>query len=116
MTVNQKLYFNGDILTLENELYVEAVLVKGNQIAKIGSKEELLKFACENVELVDLEGKTLIPSFIDAHSHFSGYASSLTQVNLSECTNFEEIKEAIENFIAKNNVPEGKWIQAKLLR
>ena len=112
MTVNQKLYFNGDILTLENELYVEAVLVKGNQIAKIGSKEELLKFACENVELVDLEGKTLIPSFIDAHSHFSGYASSLTQVNLSECTNFEEIKEAIENFIAKNNVPEGNWIQA----
>lgn len=112
MTVNEKLYFNGDIITLENELYAEAVLVKDEKIYKVGTKEELQKEASENVELVDLEGKTLIPSFIDAHSHFAGYASSFTKVNLAECVSFEEIKEAIQNFIAKNNVPEGTWIQA----
>ena len=32
MTNNEKLYFNGDILTLEDELYAEAVLVKDSKI------------------------------------------------------------------------------------
>ena len=112
MTINEKLYFNGDILTLEDELYVEALLIKGDKIHKIGKKEELLKEASENVEIVDLQGKTLMPSFIDVHGHFSGYATSFTQVDLTECTSFEEIAEAIERFIKRNNIEEGKWIQA----
>lgn len=112
MAINERLYFNGDILTLEDELYVEAVLVKDGKICRVGKKEDLHKELSENAELVDLEGKTLIPSFIDAHSHFSGYASGFTQVNLSECTSFEEIAESIKKFIEKNNIPEGKWIQA----
>ena len=69
MHKNEKLYFNGDILTLEDNLYVEALLVKGNKICKLGKKEELMKEASEDVELIDLEGKTLMPSFIDVHSH-----------------------------------------------
>ena len=89
----EKLYFNGDILTLEEELYVDAILIKDDKIYKIGEKDELLKEASEDVELVDLKGRTLMPSFIDAHSHFSGYAISFTQVDLSEAVNFNEIKE-----------------------
>lgn len=110
--MKEKLYFNGDILTLEEELYVDAILVKDNKIYRVGTKEECEKYAGDNVELIDLQGKTLMPSFIDAHSHFSGYAMSFTQVDLSEATSFEEIKVSIENFIKKNNVPTGKWIQA----
>ena len=48
-----KLYFNGDILTLEDELYTEALLVKDGKIEKLGSKEDLLKITGENVELID---------------------------------------------------------------
>ena len=73
MTVNEKLYFNGDIITLEDDLYVEAVLVKDGKISKVGKKDDLLQCACKDVELIDLQGKTLIPSFIDAHSHFFCY-------------------------------------------
>ena len=36
MTVNEKLYFNGDIITLEDDLYVEAVLVKDGKISILG--------------------------------------------------------------------------------
>lgn len=109
----EKLYINGDILTLEdNELYVEALLVKGRKIQKIGTKEECEAFASDKVEVVDLKGKTLMPSFIDTHSHFSGYAITLTQVDLSEAKNFEQIKEYIQSFIKKNNISPGEWIQA----
>ena len=112
MTNNEKLYFNGDILTLEDELYAEAVLVKDSKIYKVGKKDDLLKVASENVEIIDLQGKTLMPSFIDAHSHFSGYANSYSQVNLAEAVSFDEIEDAIKKFIKKNDIPAGKWIQA----
>ena len=111
MTVNEKLYFNGDILTLEGELYTEAILVKGDKIHRVGKKENLLEEASETVELIDLQEKTLMPSFIDSHGHFFGYASSFMEVDLTDAIAFDEIAEAIQQFISKNNVPDGKWIQ-----
>lgn len=112
MQAREKIYYNGDIVTLEEELYAKALHVKDGKIYKIGTKEDLEKEASAEVELVDLEGKTLMPSFIDPHSHFSGYASSFTQVDLQEAVNFDEISEAIVEFIKKNDIPVGKWIQA----
>ncbi|PHV71403.1 amidohydrolase [Sporanaerobium hydrogeniformans] len=109
----EKLYFNGDILTLEENLYVEALLIKEGKIYKVGSKEELLKVASKEVEQVDLEGKTIMPSFMDAHSHFSGYAISFNQVNLREMVSFAEIADAIKEFIEKNHISPGKWVQAE---
>lgn len=112
MQGKEKLFFNGDILTLEDELYAKAVLVIDEKINKVGEKSELLKLVSDNVELIDLEGKTLIPAFIDPHSHFSGYASSFTQIDLSEASSFDDISDAIKIFIKKNNLESGKWIQA----
>ena len=101
MINNEKLYFNGDILTLEDDLYVEAILVKDSKIYKLGKKDDLIKEASKEVELIDLQGKTLMPSFIDPHSHFSGYASSFSQVDLKETTSFAEVAAAIKKFIEK---------------
>ena len=112
METSAKVYFNGDILTLEEELYVEALFIKDGKIEKVGTKEEVLVAAGEDAERIDLQGKTLMPSFIDAHSHFSGYASSFTQVDLKEVVDFKEIKEAIQAFIQKNKIEPGQWIQA----
>lgn len=112
METSAKVYFNGDILTLEEELYAEALFIKDGKINKVGTKEEVFAAAGEDVERIDLQGKTLMPSFIDAHSHFSGYASSFTQVDLKEVVSFEEIKEAIQKFIQKNKIQPGQWIQA----
>lgn len=111
MVIKEKLYFNGDILTLEEEIYAEAILIKGDKIARVGSKDDLLRDSGDYVELIDLQGKTLMPAFMDAHSHFSGYAMSFTQIDLSEATNFFEVKELIKNFIDRNNIQPGKWIQ-----
>lgn len=112
MYEREKLYYNGEILTLEENLYVEAILTKGSRIYKVGTRDSLIKEASEDVEVIDLKGKTLMPSFIDAHSHFTGYASSFTQVDLKEVVNFEEMAHAIKNFIQRNNIEPGKWIQA----
>ena len=111
--MGKQLFYNGTILTMEPELYVEAVLVEDGVIVSTGSREELENMFSEEDERVDLKGKTLMPAFIDPHSHFSAYANSLLQVPLEECMTFEEIIDKIRDFIKKNEVPAGKWIVAK---
>ena len=109
--MTKKLFYNGDIITLEDELYTEAVLIEDGKIAKVGKKDDLINSASD-AELVDLQGKTLIPSFIDCHSHFFGYANSKLQVNLEDATDFNDIADRIKAFIEKNNVKKGDWIVA----
>lgn len=107
----KKIFYNGDIITLEKDLYANAILVEDSKIAKIGEKQELVD-ANSDAELIDLQGKTLIPSFIDAHSHFFGYANSMLQVSLEESADFNEIADRITKFMEKNDVKEGQWVIA----
>ena len=109
--MTKKLFYNGDILTLEDELYAEAVLVEDGKIKAVGKKDELMS-QNSDAEMIDLKGKTLMPSFIDTHSHFFGYANSKLQVSLEDAVDFEDIANRIKTFIEKNNVPEGVWINA----
>lgn len=110
--MNDLLFFNGDILTLEAPLYTEAIWVKDGIIQKLGTKEALLKEIRETTKQIDLQGKTLMPAFIDPHSHFSGYATNLLQVNVENATSFEEIADMIKTFIKEKSIPEGKWVLA----
>lgn len=109
--MTKKLFYNGDIITLEDELYVDAVLIDKGKIAKIGNKDDLMNEA-KDAQMIDLQGKTLIPSFIDAHSHFFGYANSKLQVNLEDAVDFDDIAKRITNFIEKNHIKKGDWIVA----
>ena len=45
---------------------------------------------------VDLQGKTLMPSFIDAHGHIAMLAQYTTFVNLGKCTDFQQATETIK--------------------
>lgn len=112
--MDQTIYYGGDILTMEGkpeDTMPEAVLVKDGCIAALGNKEDLMAREPKS-RLEDLSGHTLMPAFIDPHSHFSGYAYGVLQVSLSETADFQEIIDRIRNFIKKNHVPKGKWVQA----
>jgi len=50
--------------------YVEALAVKDGKIAFAGSKSAALKMKGDATRIVDLGGKTLLPGFIDGHSHY----------------------------------------------
>lgn len=78
-------YFGGDILTMAGEQpqYVEALAVRDGRIIATGSKADVIKAAGGQSQQIDLAGKTLLPGFIDAHSHILNYADSLVQGNLA---------------------------------
>ena len=68
------IYFGGDILTMAKDSpeYAQAIATKGEEIIFVGNKEAALKHKNTQTRMVDLTGKTLIPGFIDPHSHVYG--------------------------------------------
>ena len=79
-----KVYFNGDILTMEGERpqYVEALVVQNDKIMFVGDKGQALALAGANPMLNDLKGRTLMPGFIDSWGHFALIAQNTLGVNL----------------------------------
>ena len=72
----QKLYFGGPILTMEDAFpSAEAVLTEDGRILAVGEREELKLQAGPACQKIDLDGRTMLPAFLDPHSHFSGFAN-----------------------------------------
>lgn len=62
------LYKNGKIYTLDcNDSWAEACAIKGNLFTFVGSNEEAKSIKAAKV--VDLDGKMVLPGFIEAHAH-----------------------------------------------
>jgi predicted amidohydrolase YtcJ len=66
-------FINGKIITLDKEeLITEAVSIRGNKILRVGSKEYVIESFGEKTDVIDLEGKTLLPGLIDSHMRALG--------------------------------------------
>ena len=110
----QILYKNGKVLTMEAQKPVaEAVLIQDGVIKGVGKTVELERLIGSEGEQVDLHGRTLMPAFIDAHSHFAAMANGLLQVSLEESLSFEQIGQKIQEFIKTQSLQPGRWIFAK---
>ncbi len=114
-----QIFYNAQIITMD-EAYdgkqkVEAVAVKDQKIIGIGKRKALRKFKGEQTEMRDLQGKTLLPGFIDGHSHFAFGVRMLKQANLSsppvaEVRNIPDLIATLKTHQEKRNIPEGEWI------
>lgn len=93
---NNTIYFNGDIITMEEPLYAEALSVENGVITDIGSYDDIIKLKNKNTLLVDLQGKTLMPSFIDSHSHIMQFAQSLSSCDLNGAKDFTDIENMLK--------------------
>ena len=97
---------------IKDRKYHQAVCYENGIIQKVGNNDEILELKDKNTKVIDMEGKTILPSFVDAHSHFSAVANSYLQVDLNECNSFEEIKNKILEYKSKNSIADNEWIIA----
>ena len=76
----ERLYINGSILTMvgERPSYVEALGVENGRIVFTGPRDRGLALRTASTRIIDLQGKALLPGFIDGHSH---YINSLLVAN-----------------------------------
>lgn len=77
------LYFNGPIITMKEGSQASAVLVADGKIQQLGSYKTLLSQCGKDCNKVDLKGRTLMPSFIDAHGHYSMTLDYLAFANVA---------------------------------
>ena len=106
------LYYGGTILTMEDPMYAQAVLVEDGKICAVGEEGELRALAGPCRE-ENLEGGVLLPAFIDPHSHFSQMASACLQASLDGADCVEEMKKRIGAFIEETKAAPGSWISAR---
>ena len=77
------IFFGGDIITLnDDEPSPEAVAVRTGRILAVGSKDEIFQLKGNETTVVDLVGKTMMPGFVDAHSHVYGVGGQAIWANL----------------------------------
>ena len=102
---------NARVLTSDDDMpRAEAFAVRDDRFIAVGSSSDILNLASSSSEIIDAEGMTVTPGFIDAHSHpSSGGVNELVQVN-ADLRSVVEIKEAIAE--RARNTPRGQWVRA----
>jgi len=72
------IFHNGTVLTMEQDQpQAEAIAIQGERILAVGSNEEVLALQGATTQVIDLQGLTLMPGFVDAHSHLFNDAERL---------------------------------------
>jgi predicted amidohydrolase YtcJ len=64
------IFFNGNLITIEkSQPLAQAIAIRGGRIQAVGTNDEILAYQSADTVTVDLQGRTLMPGFVDGHSH-----------------------------------------------
>ncbi len=97
---------NGTIYTMDDaNPTAEVVAIKDGKIVFSGAESEASKF---EGEILDLEGKTMVPGLHEGHAHIMGVGYNLLNVDLMETKSYQEVIDMVKERAA--NTPEGEWI------
>ena len=62
---------NGKIITVDDQFRIaEAIAIRGDRFVAVGANAEISGLAGPNTESIDLQGRSVVPGFIDNHAHF----------------------------------------------
>lgn len=106
------LYWNGQIITVDqDDSMAEAVLVIDGRIEAVGTNTELQKLADRETECIDLQGKTMLPGFIDSHGHIirSEIYPRFCPPPVGEIDSVEKLIKAVQEEIAVHPPQDGCW-------
>ena len=105
---------NADVRTSDKTIdRASAFAVKGSKFIAVGSTEEILGIAGDSTKVIDAKGNTVVPGFIDSHTHLSSGAKIVTGINLSDIREkavwLEMIKERVKSMQPGEWLLGGRW-------
>ncbi|MBA2340965.1 MAG: amidohydrolase [Pyrinomonadaceae bacterium] len=108
-TTPQMILYNGNVLTMNNrQPRAQAVAIADNRFLAVGTNEEVRSLATSRTTKINLEGKTVVPGFIDAHSHPAVAGRlHLRQVDC-DLRSISAIQAAVAQRAAQT--PKGQWV------
>ena len=105
---------NADVRTSDKSNgRASAFAVKDSKFIAVGNTETILSMAGDSTKIIDANGNTVVPGFIDSHTHLSSGAKIVTGINLSEIREkavwLEMIKERVKTMQPGEWLLGGRW-------
>lgn len=91
----------------------EAIAIKDGLILALGTNEEMDAYRGSVTAVVDVKGGSIMPGFVDTHTHIEELGATLDDVDLKGVQTEEEAVERVVSHIAANDIPAGQWIVAR---
>ena len=111
------LYYGGDIITMNGDTpqYAEAIVIKEGKIEFIGTKSKALNIFDESDQIINLNGKTMVPGFIDGHAHFASFSAQAIGAQIlpppdAGAKNITELIKILKSWNTKENRDLTGWI------
>jgi len=100
---------NGTIYTMSDyNPIAETVIVKDGKIMNVGNQINYRSYIGEKTKILDLNGATMIPGFIEGHGHFMGLGYAKMRLDLSVVDSYDELVDMVAEAVEK--APPGEWI------
>ncbi|MEM1703485.1 MAG: amidohydrolase family protein, partial [Zestosphaera sp.] len=93
--INGKIYLSYEPLRTS-----ESLVVAGDRVVFAGSKSSTLLISeLLECDLIDLEGKVVLPGFVDAHVHLDGIGMYLNTIDLRDVRSIKELKDRVKKSV-----------------
>ncbi len=99
----------GVVLTVDPALGdQQALAVGGHQILAVGSNDEISAHIGPDTQVIELDGRTVIPGLIEGHGHFLGMGRAQQVLDLTQAASFADVVTQVS--IAVDAAEAGQWI------
>lgn len=104
------LILNGEVITVDKDNRIqEAIAIHDNKILWTGSGEEAKQWIGDKTEIIDAQGASVLPGFIDAHLHLGSLGMQLKWADCSDAESIADIQSALRQMAEQQ--PEGAVIR-----
>ncbi len=114
-SVPDTIYVNGTVVTMDAQARtVEAIAVSGDRISAVGRTADIRALAGSATKTIDLAGRTVLPGFVDAHSHFPAagtdalYIVDLQSPPVGAVRTIDDLIAALKR--RADETPKGQWV------
>lgn len=104
--------FNGPVYTVDPARpLARAVAIASGKILAVGEAADIQRLARDGARRIDLEGRAVVPGFIDAHGHLAGLGAAIEELDFIGTTRYEQIIAMVAAKAA--SLPKGEWITGR---
>lgn len=97
------IFTNGKVYTVnKNNPWAEAVAVKDSVIVFVGNSQESVQWIGKNTKVIDLNGRMLMPGFVDGHNHFIFGAAAKRGVSFVGVNGRQNILDNLKKYVKAN--------------
>ncbi|MFO7785081.1 MAG: amidohydrolase [Thermodesulfobacteriota bacterium] len=105
----ERIFLNAVIRTMDpSRPLAQAAAIGNGRILAIGDDSEIASLSHPECETLDLQGRLVLPGFMDSHFHYYDWSMGRKQLNLADAGSFQEFLDRVAE--AARSLPQGSWI------